>query len=214
MEFPIAVLGFGVLLLLVGLVGGDLSYSGFVVPKVGPLPRFTTTLTGLAFVLLSVVVYAVEVSVLGDASRPERAVASSSDPVEPDSATAGVEPDAATAAIEPLDVAEPPAEPIVVTIVDQLAPGQAAEEVAVTVEGDYVGGLSIDQSTPVASLDVELDGPGPMAYEVAVEGVDTLGSSYSAGGAATVDVQDGSTLHLSLDPATGYAELLLGHPVG
>jgi hypothetical protein len=111
--------------------------------------------------------------------------------------------------------AEPvPAERIIVTVVDRLAAGQAAEQVELSVDGSYVGSLSVDRRQPTAVLEIPLDGPGSMGYEVAVEGVSALGETYAARGAAAVDVEDGSTLLLSLDPVTGGAALVHGAPVG
>jgi hypothetical protein len=81
-DVPIALLGFGVLLLLVGLVGGDLSRSGRVVP-VGPLPRSTTTVAGVASILLSLVVHAVEVRVPGGTSISGTTLAGATAPDEP-----------------------------------------------------------------------------------------------------------------------------------
>ena len=53
MQFAIAIFTIGAVLVLIGLVGGDLSYRGLTVPKVGPLPRFTTTITGGVFLAFS-----------------------------------------------------------------------------------------------------------------------------------------------------------------
>jgi hypothetical protein len=46
----------GALFILIGLVGGDLSYKGFRVPKVGALPRFTTSAFGILILGLGVFV--------------------------------------------------------------------------------------------------------------------------------------------------------------
>lgn len=196
MEFPIAVLAFGGLLLLVGLVGGDLSYRGFVVPKVGPLPRFTTTLVGLGFIVLSVVVYALEVSVVNGRSGPEPVNAVVRESVRP------VEP------VEPVDPVV--AEAIVVTVVDQLGAGQFEEQVDLAVDGSYVGTLYIDEFTPVSSLELPVQAAGPLSYELSVVGTDVDGASYWAQGSGTVEVRDGSTLYVSFDLDAGTALLVHG----
>lgn len=53
MEFVVAVFGFGSLLLLLGIVGGDLTYRGVTVPRLGRLPRFTLTAIGSGFLVVS-----------------------------------------------------------------------------------------------------------------------------------------------------------------
>ena len=58
MQFAIAIFTIGVVLVLIELVGGDLFYRGLTVPKVGPLPRFTTV-TGGVFLAFSLVVFLV-----------------------------------------------------------------------------------------------------------------------------------------------------------
>jgi hypothetical protein len=75
MEFVVALFGFGALLLLIGILGGDLSFHGATVPKVGRLPRFTVTVLGVALIVTSGVLWAL-VSLPRDTSttvtdRPE-----------------------------------------------------------------------------------------------------------------------------------------------
>jgi hypothetical protein len=53
MEFVVAVFGFGSLLLLLGIVGGDLKYRGVSVPRLGRLPRFTVTAIGSGLLVVS-----------------------------------------------------------------------------------------------------------------------------------------------------------------
>ena len=53
MEFVVAVFGFGSLLLLLGIVGGDLTYRGVAVPRLGRLPRFTLTAIGSGLLVVS-----------------------------------------------------------------------------------------------------------------------------------------------------------------
>jgi hypothetical protein len=59
MQFAIAIFTIGAVLILIGLVGGDLSYRGLTVPKVGVLPRFTTTIAGGVFLRFSLAVFVV-----------------------------------------------------------------------------------------------------------------------------------------------------------
>jgi hypothetical protein len=218
-ELPIAVLGFGVLLLLVGLVGGDLSHRSSGVP-VGPLPRSATTLAGVALVVLSLVVGAVADSVPGDTATSGTTVAGASLPDEP--APIGPAPahpvPVEAVRIEPAPVEQVRVEPeprasIVVSVVEHLAAGQATEQVELSVDGAHVGVLRLDQDEPTAVLEIPLDGPGPVAYDVAAEGLTVLGQTWSAHGAATVDVEDGSTLHVDLDLPSGAAVLVHGPPV-
>jgi hypothetical protein len=58
MEFVVALFGFGALLLLIGIVGGDLTFQGATVPKVGRLPRFTVTVLGSALIVTSGLLWA------------------------------------------------------------------------------------------------------------------------------------------------------------
>jgi len=49
----VAVFGFGSLVLLAGIVGGDLRYGGASLPRLGRLPRFTLTALGGVLVVAS-----------------------------------------------------------------------------------------------------------------------------------------------------------------
>lgn len=58
MEFVLAMFGFGSLLLLAGVVGGDLTFQGATIPKIGRLPRFTLSLLGGGLIVTSGVLWA------------------------------------------------------------------------------------------------------------------------------------------------------------
>jgi hypothetical protein len=134
MQFAIAIFTIGAVLVLIGLVGGDLSYRGLTVPKVGPLPRFTTTVTGGVFLAISLVVFlTAEFGHLdpGPANDPVGSYQNNAGQTQTD-----------------LSVVDA----VTVELRDQLTDGALQEQIEVSVDGAYVGTLSADLATPEAAL--------------------------------------------------------------
>src|SRR5689334_23331138 len=53
MSVNAVILGFGAILLLIGIVGGGFEIKEFKVPKVGPAPRIISAIGGIFFVFLA-----------------------------------------------------------------------------------------------------------------------------------------------------------------
>jgi hypothetical protein len=154
MELAAAAFTLGAVLILVGLVGGDLTWRGLQIPKVGRMPRFSTTVVGTAFLLIGLFIWLVEVPVeaLGDPTA-------SGTPTNVPTAT-GPPADGPTATGTPNDV-----EYVTVTFYDALTEGAVTETIEVTVDGQAVGSLSADVYQPSASLPFGIE-PATHTFEL------------------------------------------------
>jgi hypothetical protein len=92
----------GAIFILIGLIGGDLTYKGFSVPKVGTLPRFTISAFGVVILGLGIFV-ALMVEFAGFTPAPV-----ASPQPEPSTTTDGPEPEPET---DPQPAPEPAPEP-------------------------------------------------------------------------------------------------------
>jgi hypothetical protein len=179
MQFAIAIFTIGAVLVLIGLVGGDLSYRGLTVPKVGPLPRFTTTITGGVFLAFSLVVFLV-------AEFGHDPVAL--DPGMTDMAGAGVVSETTTAA---------GVDAVTVQFSDQLTDGALREQIEVTVDGSYAGTLYADLAAPDDNIQFSVtEGPHTYAMAGTIQAQD--GSEYSLAGEGTFSASPGSTFDLTV----------------
>jgi hypothetical protein len=52
MVLKIGLITIGMIILIGGLMAGDLSYRGTNIPNVGNLPKFTTTITGAILIIV------------------------------------------------------------------------------------------------------------------------------------------------------------------
>jgi hypothetical protein len=133
MELAIAAFTLGAMFILVGLVGGDLSYRGLTIPRVGALPRFTTTIAGCVFLLISLSIFLVNsVPANGAQPPPDPSPTTPANPTGPASPSAGQE----------------PMREVGIAVVDELAANQVAEEVAVFVDGMTAGQISCSRDEP------------------------------------------------------------------
>ncbi|HEX8858816.1 MAG TPA: hypothetical protein VGC06_06910 [Actinomycetes bacterium] len=134
-EFPVAIFTIGAFLVLVGLVGGDLSYRGLTVPKVGVLPRFTATVTGGAFLAMSLVVFLViEFGHDPPAAAADPVVSVSSEPV-----------------------VDPAGEAVTISFNDTLTEGAFQEDIDVSVDGSHAGTLHADVDATSSSIDISVE---------------------------------------------------------
>jgi hypothetical protein len=177
MQFAIAIFTIGAVLVLIGLVGGDLSYRGLTVPKVGPLPRFTTTITGGVFLAFSLAVFLV--AEFGHDPVP--------DPGTPPMAGAGV--------ISETTAASLGVEAVTVQFNDRLTEGALQEQIEVTVDGAHAGTLYADLGAPDDSIQFSV-AEGTHSYTMAGALQAADGSEYPLAGEGTFDAGPGSTFDL------------------
>jgi hypothetical protein len=186
MQFAIAIFTIGAVLILIGLVGGDLSYRGLTVPKVGVLPRFTTTVTGGIFLLFSLVVFVT--AEFGHDINPVAAV--QADVVGSGaggSGTSGSGPASGVSAVT-------------VQFNDQLTDGALQEVIQVNVDGQHVGTLQADVGSPNATIEFSADeGSHDYAMTGALQALD--GSEYSLAGQGTFEARAGASFDLSVTDA-------------
>jgi hypothetical protein len=187
--FAIAVFTTGAVLVLIGLVGGDLTYRGLHVPKVGVLPRFTTTITGGVFLVIGLAVWALQTFGMATPYQPvhdERPVGVTTEQVNTGPRQA-----------------DPPAssrqdEPVTVSISDSLTDGAIEEHVEVAVDGQMVGTLSPDLDNTSDTLQFAVS-KGRHTYSL--QGVLVAaddGQEYSFAGEGTFDATAGSAFDLAM----------------
>jgi len=190
MQFAIAIFTIGAVLILIGLVGGDLSYRGLTVPKVGVLPRFTTTTTGGVFLMFSLAVF-----VVAEFGHDVDPVPAAHADVVAQGAGGGGSSDPATSRIDA----------VTVQFNDQLTEGALQEEIQVTVDGQQVGNLQADVTAPSATIEFSVEeGSHHYAMTGVLQAQD--GSTYTLAGEGTFEARAGSSFDLSV---TDSGELAL-----
>jgi hypothetical protein len=191
--FAIAVFTTGAVLVLIGLVGGDLTYRGLHVPKVGVLPRFTTTITGGIFLAIGLGVWAVQMF-------------GTSAPYQPaDNGTRlGVTTEQRTIAGQQQSTAssDPSAESrqneaVTVSISDSLTDGALEEHIDVAVDGQMVGTLTADVDNTSDTLEFAVS-KGQHTYDL--QGVLVAaddGQQYSFSGDGSFDATPGGAFDVA-----------------
>jgi hypothetical protein len=195
MQFAIAIFSLGAMLIVIGLVGGDLSYRGLQVPRVGILPRFTTTITGGVFLACAMAVWLL--AEFGHETVGPPAAASVIDPGWPAVSEPATEPAAPASTSDPM---------VTLQIIDSLTPGAIAEQITLRVDGQEAGTLECSLDSPDDALDLAL---APGAHQVTLvgqvwttqdESVEVSGSGQltgSPGAQYAVTVTDDGTLGLA-----------------
>jgi hypothetical protein len=183
MQFAIAIFTIGAVLILIGLVGGDLSYRGLTVPKVGVLPRFTTTIAGSVFLAFSLAVFVI--AEFGHDVGP--VPAAPHQVVGQDASGGGVSDPAISSSVGA----------VTVQFSDQLTPGALQEEIQVTVDGQQVGSLRADVTNPTDTIEFSVEeGSHSYAMVGALQAQD--GSEYALAGEGTFEGRAGASFDLSL----------------
>ena len=182
MQFAIAIFTIGAVLILIGLVGGDLSYRGLTVPKVGVLPRFTTTIAGGVFLIFSLAVF-----VVAEFGHDVDPVPAAHADVVAQGAGGGGSSDPATSRIDA----------VTVQFNDQLTEGALQEEIQVTVDGQQVGNLQADVTDPSATIEFSVE-EGSHHYAMAGVLQAQDGSTYTLAGEGTFEARAGSSFDLSV----------------
>lgn len=190
MQFAIAIFTIGAVLILIGLVGGDLFYRGLTVPKVGVLPRFTTTIAGGVFLMFSLAVF-----VVAEFGHDVDPVPAAHADVVAQGAGGGGSSDPATFRIDA----------VTVQFNDQLTEGALQEEIQVTVDGQQVGNLQADVTAPSAAIEFSVE-EGSHHYAMAGVLQAQDGSMYTLAGEGTFEARAGSSFDLSV---TDSGELAL-----
>ncbi|HEV8651883.1 MAG TPA: hypothetical protein VG276_21425 [Actinomycetes bacterium] len=191
MQFAIAIFTIGAVLILIGLVGGDLSYRGLTVPKVGVLPRFTTTIAGGVFLMFSLAVF-----VIAEFGHDVDSVPAAHAEVVAQGASGGGSSDPATSSR---------VDAVTVQFNDQLTDGALQEEIQVTVDGQQVGNLRADVTDPSATIEFSVEeGSHHYAMAGALQAQD--GSEYTLAGEGTFEARAGASFDLSV---TDSGELAL-----
>ncbi len=142
MEFVVAVFAFGSLLLLAGVVGGDLTYRGATLPKLGRLPRFTLTAIGGVLVIASGLLW------LRSFSGPE--TSTTPRPDRPAGSAGGAGGREAT---------------ITLTLTRELPPFHHSERLDVFVDQRRAGSLEVSAERPLATLEITLQKEGAHQYD-------------------------------------------------
>jgi hypothetical protein len=194
MEFAIAVFTLGAVLILIGLVGGDLSYRGLQVPKVGMLPRFTTTITGGVFLVVALSMW-----LLTEFGHEASGTAAAASAVGPGGGGLAVE----TTELAPTT---PDSSPVTLRITDQLTRGVVAETITVRLDDEEVGTLECTADGPDDALELAVP---PGSHQVSLAGrvwvteeepVDVLGSARleaSPGAQYAITISEDGTLGLA-----------------
>jgi hypothetical protein len=176
MQFAIAIFTIAAVLILIGLVGGDMSYRGLTVPKVGPLPRFTTTVTGGIFLAFSLVVFLV--AEFGH------------EPVAPGPGIAPEPGDRVVPATTSVGVAA-----VTVEFSDRLTNGALREQIEVAVDGAHIGTLYADLAAPEDTIQFSVaEGDHTFAMAGVVQAPD--GSEYPVAGEGSFTASPGSAFDL------------------
>ena len=180
MTANIMVLGFGAVLLLVGIVGGGFEIKEFKIPKVGTLSRMLAAIAGSIFILLGIGLGNTE-------ARPNQ------------NASGDAEVHAAQSSIS-----SPTTQPVEFTIYDQLGEGEVTEQVTVLIDGKVKGQLTVDKSNPQSMLAVTVPGSGRYSYTIesrsVVEAQGTL-YQYPGAGQGMITVENGKRFDLVATPS-------------
>lgn len=184
MEFVLAVFGFGALLLLAGIVGGDLTFRGATLPKLGTLPRFTLTTLGGGLIATSAVLWAAVLPLDGDT-------------------TDGVTTAPATAA--PGTTGAPAADGAVATVTRDLSPSHRQETLELFVDQRRVGELRLDAETPSASLKIPRPDE-PVGYEAVMQARTHADDPLTQHGTGTLE--PASAYRVLLNPASATVRLV------
>jgi len=99
------------------------------------------------------------------------------------------------------------------TIVNQLGEGETSRIVTLAFSGRAVGKLTVDTTSPIEDLQLVVDDPGELAYEIQVvfsygetNGVEDRGQANSVG---IIDVRDGDVYIVDVAPHAGSFEASL-----
>jgi hypothetical protein len=199
MQYVLAVFGFGALLLLVGLIGGDLKYGGATIPKVGAMPRFTTTIFGSGVLLLSLILFAVE-----EAATAQSSVASSGSQVN-DSDTA-TNASSGTSAEASRTSSTSARRTVLVHFDAALVSGTDVAVVVIQIDGGQSKEVTLDKASPEQDFPFYL-APGTHQYSVAVAWSDGAGDQYVDKGSDTFTAAEGRTYEVDTD-GLGNARLV------
>jgi hypothetical protein len=203
-EYVIAVFSFGSVLLLIGLIGGDLKAHGFEIPKVGALPRFTTTVLGSGVLLLSLILWAVSMA----SENTAKTSAQGPDPTQSQSASAlprSTRPDvqpgttAATAPhLSPTRPAAPGRATVLVHFGIVLSGPMYAAQVQLTIDGVTQSGLDVDQASQERVTELRTSA-GPHRYDLLVDWIDVQGEEHLDSGSGTLSAAEGNVYGVRVD---------------
>jgi hypothetical protein len=180
MTTNVMVLGFGAMLLLVGIVGGGFEIKEFKIPKVSTFSRMLAAVAGSIFILLGIGLGNTE-------ARPNQSVSAETDI------------HAAQASMS-----NPPAQPIEFTIYNQLGEGEVTEQVTVLIDGKIKGQLTVDRGNPQSMLAVTVPGSGRYSYTIESRSVvEEQGNLYEFPGAGQgmITVESGKRFDLVATPS-------------
>jgi hypothetical protein len=192
--FAIAVFTTGAVLVLIGLVGGDLTYRGLHVPKVGVLPRFTTTITGGIFLAIGLGVWAVQM--FGAPAPYQPADNGTKLGVATEQRTIAGQQQSYTASSDP-STQPRQSEPVTISISDRLTDGALEEHIDVEVDGQMVGTVAADLDNTSDTLEFATS-KGQHTYNL--QGVLIAaddGQEYSFAGDGSFDATPGGAFDLA-----------------
>ncbi len=173
------ILGFGAVLLLVGILGGGFEIKEFKVPKVGPAPRVLSTIAGAFFVILAVGLQASDVSARGGVDKTTYV-----QPASSVQSTPNVQPS-----------------PVEFTIYDRLTEGGVTEQVTVLIDGRVKGQFTVDRQNPESMLAVTVPASGRYSYTVESKTLMPREGGlyeYDGAGQGMINVVDGKRFDLAV----------------
>jgi hypothetical protein len=173
------ILGFGAVLLLVGILGGGFEIKEFKVPKVGPAPRVLSTVAGAFFVILGVGLQATDVSARGGADKNTY--------IQP------------APNVQPSPNAQ--SSPVEFTIFDRVDGNQVTEQVTVLIDGRVKGQLTVDRQNPQSMLAITVPASGRYSYTIESKTVVAQEGrfyEYAGAGQGIINVVDGKRFDLAL----------------
>ena len=176
MTIGAVLLVFGMLLLLIGILGGGFEMKELKIPKVGPVPRVIAFTLSLMFLLLGTAMILVEFS--------------------PPSSVSADTPQSGGSSEGRLV----PASSIDFMVYDQLGESQISEQVSVFIDGNFVGTLTVNEDYPNSVINVTVPTAGSHSYTLDAQAIfydQGQAFEYSGAGQGMIDVEEGDEFDLA-----------------
>lgn len=178
MTIGAVLLVFGMLLLLIGILGGGFEMKELKIPKVGPLPRVIAFKLSILFLLLGTSMILAEF-------RPYDDGTSVSGASEGGSST-GVSSTGGSSSVD-------------FKIYDELGPSQISEQVTVLIDGRLVGTITVNEYYPSSVMNVTVPRSGQHSYTIEAQAVfydQGQVFEYTGAGQGMIDVEEGKEFYL------------------
>lgn len=176
MTIGAVLLVFGMLLLLIGILGGGFEMKELKIPKVGPVPRVIAFTLSLMFLLLGTAMILTEFS---PPSYPNESP--SVGPSEPGRESV-------------------PTFSVDFKIYDQLGESQLSEQVSVLIDGKFVGTITVNEDYPNSVMNITVPSAGQHSYTLDAQAVfydQGTAFEYSGAGQGMIDVSEGDEFDLA-----------------